>query len=104
MLSCLGSTEKPPFYAVRVYPSAVGTKGGIAIDINGHALGNDGTAIDGLFAAGNVADRIFGPFTIGNGVTIASAATIGFRVASCAADKSLSFELPETSTTPSKQS
>ena len=46
--------EVPPFFAVRIYPNAVKSMGGVAIDRETHVIESDGTAIPGLFAAGEV--------------------------------------------------
>jgi hypothetical protein len=40
-------------YAVKVYPGDLGTKGGILTDEFARALREDGSVIDGLYAAGN---------------------------------------------------
>src|SRR5919201_1526590 len=50
---CLGAVEKPPFYAVQVYPGDVGTFGGLVTDEHARVLRDDGSVIDGLYAAGS---------------------------------------------------
>jgi len=48
--------ESPPFYAVRRYPLARKSMGGIKIDIKGRVLGTDsGSIIPGLYASGEAA-------------------------------------------------
>jgi 3-oxosteroid 1-dehydrogenase len=49
----LGPLETPPYYAWKVMPADLGTKGGIRCDGQGRALGADGKVIGGLYAAGN---------------------------------------------------
>ena len=44
--------EAAPFYAVPIYPMPYQTYGGIAVDVDGHVLADDGAAIPGLYAAG----------------------------------------------------
>ena len=49
----LGPLETGPFYAWKVLPADLGTKGGVRCDTNGRALREDGTVLAGLYAAGN---------------------------------------------------
>lgn len=74
----LGTIEEPPFYALPIDVSPVGTKGGPEIDATGRVLRRDGESIPGLYAAGNVAGRLLGPAIYGAGVTIATGATFGY--------------------------
>jgi succinate dehydrogenase/fumarate reductase flavoprotein subunit len=72
----LGSVEEPPFYAVELIGSAVGTKGGLMTSDRSEVLGGGGVAIPGLYAVGNVADAIVqrsvsGGDTLGPGLTAA---------------------------------
>jgi len=46
--------EKPPFYAVRVYPMANKSAGGVSIDLGARALDAGGRPVPGLYAAGEV--------------------------------------------------
>ncbi len=46
--------DTPPFYAMRTYPMANKSAGGIAIDLATHALDSDGRPVPGLYAAGEV--------------------------------------------------
>lgn len=66
----LGTVEKPPFYALRVYPSAVGTRGGPKTDAKARVLREDGSIVPGLYAAGNAAACFHGPNMVGGGSTI----------------------------------
>ncbi|WP_330231602.1 FAD-dependent oxidoreductase [Nocardia sp. NBC_00508] len=74
----LGPVCEPPFFAVPVYPGAVGTKGGPRTDRRARALAWTGRPIPGLYAAGNAAAAVFGPGTIAGGLTIACALTWGW--------------------------
>ncbi len=49
----LGPLETAPYYAWKVQPADLGTKGGVRCDPSGRALREDGTVIPGLYAAGN---------------------------------------------------
>jgi 3-oxosteroid 1-dehydrogenase len=74
----LGPLERPPFYAVKLYPADVGTKGGLVTDEHSRALRADGSSIDGLYAAGNSAASILGNRYAGPGATIGSAMICAF--------------------------
>lgn len=74
----LGTIEKGPFYAIQVYPGAIGTKGGARVNEHGQVLRVDGHAIGGLYAAGNVMAGITGPGYPGAGATIGTAMTFGY--------------------------
>jgi hypothetical protein len=83
----LGVIEKGPFYALRVYPGAIGTKGGARVDSNAQVLGTDGAPIEGLYAAGNVMAGITGAGYPGAGSTIGTAMTFGYVAGTHAATK-----------------
>lgn len=57
----LGSIEVAPFYAFRIHPGALGTKGGPRTNAKAQVLNVRGQPIRGLYAAGNVAASIAGP-------------------------------------------
>lgn len=73
----LGPVEKPPFYAIRIFPSVVGTKGGPRTSPSGQVLGRDAIPISGLYAVGNTSHAVPGPRSPAGGITIASAMTTG---------------------------
>lgn len=50
---CVGPLVQAPFYAWKVVPADLGTKGGVRCDATGRALRPDGTVLAGLYAAGN---------------------------------------------------
>ncbi|MFO8010695.1 MAG: FAD-dependent oxidoreductase [Dehalococcoidia bacterium] len=82
---CLGTIEKPPFYAMPVYPGALGTKGGPVVNRNGQVMHVSGNAIEGLYAAGNAMAGVTGPGYGGAGGTIGPAMTWGYIAARHAA-------------------
>ena len=59
-------------------PGDLGTKGGICTDVNGRALREDGSVIDGLYAAGNASSPVMGHTYAGPGATIGPAMTFGY--------------------------
>jgi 3-oxosteroid 1-dehydrogenase len=73
--------EKPPFYALPVYPGDIGTKGGIVTDANAQALGHDHRPIAGLYAIGNTAASVMGASYPGAGATLGPAMTFGYVAA-----------------------
>ena len=76
---------EPPYYALEVQPGCMGTKGGPRTDADGRVLRPDGTAVAGLFAAGNAAANPFGIGTPGGGGTIGPALVFGTRAGEAAA-------------------
>ena len=77
----LGPIEKPPFYAVRIYPGDLGTKGGFRTDARSRVLTDAGEVIPGLFAAGNCSAAAMGRSYPGAGGTIGPAMTFGYIAA-----------------------
>ena len=65
--------DRAPFYAARFVLSDLGTKGGLVTDTAGRVLREDGSAIPGLYAAGNSAASVFGPRYPGPGAPLGSA-------------------------------
>lgn len=83
----LGTVAKPPFYALRIYTGALGTKGGLRIDRRAQVLDMSGQPIPGLYAAGNVAASVTGPGYYGRGSTLGPAMTWAYLAATaCAAE------------------
>jgi 3-oxosteroid 1-dehydrogenase len=77
----LGPIEKPPFYAVKVYPGDLGTKGGFRTDAGARVLTDAGEVIPGLFAAGNCSAAVMGRSYPGAGGTIGPAMAFGYIAA-----------------------
>lgn len=74
----LGAIEKGPFYATKIYPGDLGTKGGILTDEFARATTQDGTVIKGLYAAGNCSASVMGDRYPGPGSTIGPAMAFGY--------------------------
>ncbi|MGW3669034.1 3-oxosteroid 1-dehydrogenase [Streptomyces sp. NPDC005141] len=79
--SCLAPLWLPPFYAFRIVPGDLGTKGGLATDARARVLRPDGTVIPGLYAAGNASAAVMGHSYAGAGSTIGPAMTFGYIAA-----------------------
>ena len=84
----LGEITHAPYYAAKLVPGDLGTKGGIVTDVHGRALRDDGSVIDGLYAAGNVSAPVMGHTYPGPGGTIGPAMTFGYLAALHIAGKS----------------
>ena len=68
-----------PFYAVVIWPGALGTNGGPRLDVDGRVRGYRTPVIDGLYAAGNTAASAYAWAYPGGGATIANGMVFGFR-------------------------
>ncbi|WP_269287295.1 3-oxosteroid 1-dehydrogenase [Streptomyces antarcticus] len=84
--SCLAPVWAPPFYAFKIVPGDLGTKGGIVTDARARALRTDGSVIRGLYAAGNASAAVMGHSYAGAGSTIGPAMTFGYVAANDIAD------------------
>lgn len=62
--------EKPPFYGVRLWPKVHHTMGGLHINEDSAVMNIDGEAIEGLYAAGEVAGGIHGGDRLGSCATL----------------------------------
>ncbi|VWC62316.1 FAD-binding protein [Burkholderia lata] len=78
---CLGPIERAPFYALRIDPGEIGTKGGLCTDAHARVLRPDGSVIDGLYALGNTSAAVMGKTYPGPGSTIGPAMTFGYVAA-----------------------
>lgn len=78
---CLAPVERPPLFAFALWPGDLGTKGGLVTDEHARVLGEDGTPIAGLYAAGNVSASVMGHEYAGAGATIGPAMTFGYIAA-----------------------
>ncbi|MFQ6155305.1 FAD-dependent oxidoreductase [Micrococcus luteus] len=74
----LAPVEKGPFYAVKVVPGSFGTFAGLAADGRARVLRADGTAIDGLYVAGNDQASVMGGFYPAGGINLGPALTFGY--------------------------
>ena len=72
---------RAPFYAVKIVPGDLGTKGGLRTDARARVLREDGSVIPGLYAAGNASAAVMGHSYAGAGATIGPAMTFGYIAA-----------------------
>ncbi|CAN5534200.1 3-oxosteroid 1-dehydrogenase [soil metagenome] len=77
----LGEVSHAPYYAAKMVPGDLGTKGGVRTDVHGRALRDDGSIIEGLYAAGNVSSPVMGHTYPGPGGTIGPAMAFGYLAA-----------------------
>lgn len=77
----LNTIAKGPFYAVKIIPGDLGTKGGLMTDEKARVLREDGSVIGGLYAAGNVSSAVMGYTYAGPGATIGPAMLFGYLAA-----------------------
>ena len=84
----LAPLARPPFYAVKIVPGDLGTKGGLRTDERARVLRENGTVIEGLFAAGNASEAVMGRSYAGAGATIGPAMTFGYIAALTMAEAS----------------
>jgi 3-oxosteroid 1-dehydrogenase len=77
----LAPLSRGPFYAVKIVPGDLGTKGGLRTDARARVLRADETVIEGLYAAGNVSASVMGHSYAGAGATIGPAMTFGYIAA-----------------------
>ncbi|MFC4124394.1 3-oxosteroid 1-dehydrogenase [Nocardia rhizosphaerae] len=75
---CLAEISQGPFYAAKMVPGDLGTKGGLVTDTAGRVLREDDSVIDGLYAAGNTSAPVMGHTYAGPGATIGPAITFGY--------------------------
>lgn len=90
----LGRIERGPFYAVKMWPGDLGTKGGVLTDERGRALREKKGAgagmfevIEGLYAAGNSSASVMGRTYAGAGATLGPALTFAYIAATDCAEK-----------------
>lgn len=77
----LGPLRHPPFYAIRISTGDIGTFVGLRTDADARVLAEDGSAIAGLWAAGNAASPMTGGTYAAAGLTIGAAMTFGYIAA-----------------------
>lgn len=74
----LAELTRGPFYAAKMVPGDLGTKGGLVTDTAGRVQREDGTIIDGLYAAGNSSAPVMGHTYAGPGATIGPAMVFAY--------------------------
>jgi 3-oxosteroid 1-dehydrogenase len=87
----LAPIARGPFYAMRLYPGEIGTKGGLLTDRDARVLDEAGEVIDGLYCIGNNSASVMGPAYPGAGSTLGPAMTFGFRAVAHLAGKPLAL-------------
>ena len=75
---CVAPIEQAPFYALRIYPADLGTAVGLKTDCHARVLGQNGTAMSGLYACGNDMGSIMNGNYPGPGITLGPALTFGY--------------------------
>ena len=78
---CLGPIATPPYYAMAVYPSTLGTSVGLRTDVDARVLQTNGEPIAGLFACGSDAASIMRGHYPGPGINLGPALVFGYRAA-----------------------
>src|SRR3546814_15730927 len=76
---CLGPIAKPPFYAVAVLPTPLGTSRGLSADVHARVLDAQGAAIPGLYVCGHDLQSAFGGDYPGAGGQRGQALTFGWK-------------------------
>jgi succinate dehydrogenase/fumarate reductase flavoprotein subunit len=82
---CLGPIVAPPFCALAVVPTPLGTSLGLLTNASAQVLDGDGRPIPGLYACGNDMHSPFGGEYPGAGAQLALAMTFGYLAARHAA-------------------
>ncbi|GAB1508909.1 3-oxosteroid 1-dehydrogenase [Actinophytocola sp. KF-1] len=77
----LAPLTRAPYYAIQVVPGDLGTKGGLRTDTAARVLREDGSVIEGLYAAGNASAPVMGRTYAGPGATLGPAMVFGYLAA-----------------------
>jgi succinate dehydrogenase/fumarate reductase flavoprotein subunit len=75
---CLGALEKPPFYAIKIYPGDGSTTVGLRIDAKSRVLDSSNEPLPGLYAAGLDANSIWRGKSPAHGCNVGPAMVFGF--------------------------
>ena len=78
---CLAPINKGPYYAMKINPGDIGTKGGLLTNDVGQVVRPSGEAIAGLYAIGNASSSVMGISYPGAGSTLGPAMTFGYIAA-----------------------
>ena len=84
---CLGSIDAPPYYAVAVVPTPLGTSLGLRTNVHAQVLDDAGQVIRGLYACGNDMHSVMGGEYPGAGSQLGLAMTFGYIAALRAASE-----------------
>jgi len=85
----LGQVATAPFYAVRLYPSDIGTSAGLVTDDTARVLDSGNRPIAGLYACGNDMQSMMGGTYPGPGITLGPAIAFAYLAALDAARRSI---------------
>lgn len=96
----LAPIARPPFYAIRLWPGELGTKGGLLTDADARVLDAQGAPIDGLYCVGNNAASVMGPSYPGAGSTLGPALTFAYRAAAHLAGQPIALRRTDLLATP----
>jgi len=91
----LGPVAIAPFYALRLYPSDIGTSAGLVTDDTARVLDAGNRPIAGLYACGNDMQSIMGGTYPGPGITLGPAIAFAWLAASDAARRSSLPQRPD---------
>jgi 3-oxosteroid 1-dehydrogenase len=89
----LGSLDRAPYYATRIYPADVGTCGGVVTNEYAQVLDGHDRVIDGLYATGNITATVMGRTYLGAGGSIANTMVFGYVAARHAAGRGVAGEM-----------
>lgn len=78
---CVGAIERPPFVALAVVPTPLGTSAGVRTNADAQALDAQGRPVPGLYACGNDMESPFGGEYPGAGAQLGLAMTFGYLAA-----------------------
>lgn len=96
----LAPIAKGPFYAMKLWPGDIGTKGGLLTDRDGRVLDTHGEVIAGLYCVGNNSASVMGPAYPGAGSTLGPAMTFAYRAVADAAGKPIALARTDLLQTP----
>ena len=85
----LAPIAKGPFYAMKLHPGDIGTKGGLMTDRDARVLDAQGQVIEGLYCVGNNSASVMGPSYPGAGSTLGPAMTFAYRAVAQMVGKSI---------------
>jgi len=88
----LAPIARPPFYAIRLWPGDIGTKGGLLTDLDARVLDTAGRPIPGLYCTGNNSASVMGPSYAAAGSTIGPAMVFAYRAAAAMAGQPIALQ------------
>jgi len=74
----LGKVESGPYYAIRIYPSTLGTAVGLSVNEKSQVTDSEGRAIPGLYASGQDMTSVMRGYYPSGGVNIGGAITFSY--------------------------